>query len=62
MDADATLYAHDRWIWAMTFSRWLDETGPIQADQSRDEWLHWLLIDAWDELGSWRWRASQKTT
>lgn len=60
MDPDATLYAHDRWIWTMWFSRWLDETSPLQAEHSREERLEWLLVESWDELGSWRWRASQK--
>ena len=61
MDAEATLYAHDRWIWAIWFSRWLSETGPMQEDHEQWEWLIWLFIESWDELGSWRWRASQRT-
>jgi hypothetical protein len=60
MDSEATLYAHDRWIWAMWFSRWLDEMSPLQEEHRREEWLEWLLVESWDELGSWRWRASQK--
>ena len=60
MDSDATLYAHDRWIWAMWFSRWLDEMSPLQGEHRREEWLEWLLVESWDELGCWRWRESQK--
>ena len=60
MDAEATLYAHDRWIWAMWFSRYLDENGSLTAEQDQDEWLVWLLVESWDELGSWRWRESQR--
>ena len=59
MDAAATLYAHDRWIWAMWFSEWLDQASPLEENMSRQEWLQWLLVESWHELGSWRWRASQ---
>ncbi|WP_148218217.1 hypothetical protein [Opitutus terrae] len=62
MDPEATLYAHDRWIWAMWFSGWLDEMSPLQEEHSREEWLEWLLVESWHELGSWRWRTSQESS
>lgn len=39
LDNDATLYAHDRWIWAMWFSGWLDDMSPLAQQHSREEWL-----------------------
>lgn len=63
MDAEATFYAHDRWIFAMWFSRWLDEMGsltPGDEEHEKWEWLIWLLNESWEEIGSWRWRSSQK--
>jgi len=60
MDAVATLYVNDRWIWATRFSRLLDESGSLQAERDREEWLVWLLVESWVELGSWRWREPQR--
>lgn len=60
LDVDATLYAHDRWIWAFSFFEWLDETAPSRAEHTQREWLEWLLIESWHELGSSRWRESQR--
>lgn len=60
LDTDATLYVHDRWLWGLWFSRWLDETASLDADHSREEWIEWLFIEAWEEFGSWRWRESQR--
>lgn len=61
MDTDATLYAHDRWIFALWFSRWLGEAGSFSGERQKSEWLVWLLVDGWAEVGSWRWRLSQQT-
>lgn len=64
MDPEATLYAHDRWIFAMWFSRWISEMGTLDSgdeEHEKWEWLIWLLNESWEEIGSWRWRASQRS-